>query len=218
MSSESQSHPSTPENTGQDTGQNTGHTTGQNGLQENWAWFLALGIGMIFVGAMAIVLPGLATLSATIVLGWLLILGGVFQGVHAFYVRNWGGFFMQGLAAFLYLMVGFLLLAHPVGAMFLLTLLLAVFFLFEGVVKVFQALQVRPAQNWGWIFFSGILAFVLSAIIWMNWPGDAVWLIGLLVGVNILFGGWATVMIALGAKGVSSLWYGGDNRNVTPST
>jgi uncharacterized membrane protein HdeD (DUF308 family) len=214
MSSEPQSHVSTP----QDTGQNTGQNTTQHGLQQNWGWFLALGIGMIFVGTMAIVLPALATLSATIVLGWLLVLGGVFQGVHAFYVRNWGGFFMQGLAAFLYLMVGFLLVYNPVEAVFLLTLLLAVFFLFEGVVKVFQSFQVRPSQNWGWIFFSGILSFVLSAIIWMNWPGDAFWVIGLLVGVNILFGGWATVMLALGAKGVSCSWCVGDDRNMTPST
>jgi uncharacterized membrane protein HdeD (DUF308 family) len=190
---------------------------GQSTLRENWTWFLALGITMILVGTMAVVLPALATLGTTLVLGWLLVLGGVVQGCHAFFVRNWNGFFMQGLTAFLYLMVGFLVLANPVGAVFTLTLLLAAFFLFEGMVKMFLAFQVRPATNWGWIFFSGLLALVMAGIIWMNWPGDALWVMGLLVGINVLFGGWATVMFALGAKGVSSLWCCGGKRNVTPS-
>ncbi|MBN1590474.1 MAG: HdeD family acid-resistance protein [Pirellulales bacterium] len=206
MSSESQTNVSSPQD------------AGQNNLQENWGWFLALGIGLICVGAMAIILPGLATMSVTLILGWLLVIGGIFHAVHAFYVRNWSGFFMQGVMAFVYLTVGLILLANPVQAVFMLTLLLAAFFLFEGLVKIFMAFQVRPMQNWGWIFFSGVLALVLSAIIWMNWPGDALWVIGMLVGVNILFSGWATVMIALGARGISTNWCCGGNRNVTPST
>ena len=208
MSSESQDNVSSPQNTNEDS------------LQTSWGWFMALGIGLIFVGIMAVVLPGLATLSATIVLGWVLILGGVLQAIHAFYVRNWGGFLMQGVAAFLYLMVGFLVLANPVDAVFMLTLLLAVFFLFEGAVKTFLAFQLRPAQNWGWLLFSGILAFILSGIIWAGWPADAIWVVGLLVGINILFAGWATIMVALGAKGTQSWCCGGGNggnqQNATP--
>lgn len=193
--------------------------TAENSLQENWGWFMALGIGLIMVGIMAIILPGLATLSATIVLGWILIIGGLFQAIHAFYVRNWDGFLMQGIAAFLYLMIGFLVLANPVNAIITLTLLLAVFFLFEGAVKTFLAFQVRPAENWGWLLFTGILSFALAGIIWAGWPGDAVWVVGLLVGINILFSGWASVMLALGAKGSSGVWCcGGSNRNATPST
>ncbi|HBO44689.1 MAG TPA: hypothetical protein DD670_12305 [Planctomycetaceae bacterium] len=194
-------------------------STGQNSsLRETWGWFMVLGIGLVVLGTLAIILPGLATFGATIILGWLLVVGGVLQGVHTFYVRNWGGFMLQGVTAFIYLMIGFLVLANPVEAVFMLTLILAVFFLFEGAMKVFLAFQVRPAQNWAWLLFSGILAFVLSGIILAGWPGDSVWVIGLLVGINILFSGWATIMLAMGAKGSSGSWCcGGGNRNMTPS-
>ncbi|MBN2216956.1 MAG: HdeD family acid-resistance protein [Pirellulales bacterium] len=205
MNSESQSQMSSGSNQAQGT------------LEQSWGWFMALGIGLIVLGALAIVFSGLATFGATLILGWALLIGGIFQGVHAFFVRNWGGFFMQALAACLYVVVGILVLANPVGAMFMLTLLLAVFFLFEGIVKLFLAFQVRPTQNWGWIAFSGALSLVLSAIIWMGWPADSLWVVGLLLGINILFGGWATVMFTLGARGLTCGWLGGNKRNVTPS-
>ncbi|HLA83959.1 MAG TPA: HdeD family acid-resistance protein [Thermoguttaceae bacterium] len=194
-------------------------STGLAHLQENWGWFLALGIGMITVGTLAIVFSGLATLSATIVLGWTLVLGGIVQGLHAFFVRNWSGFFMQCVAAFLYVLVGFMVLANPVGAVLMLTLLLGAFFLFEGIVKVMIAFQLRPAENWYWLFFSGLVSLVLSAVIWMNWPGDALWVVGLLLGVNILFSGWSTVMFAMGLHAITCPWFcGGKNRHgATPS-
>jgi len=206
MSSELQSNTPSPTNKTRDT------------LDQNWGWFVALGIGLIVVGALAIVFSGFATFTATLVLGWALVVGGLLHGVHAFFVRNWGGFFMQVLVACLYVVVGFLVLANPVGAIFTLTLLLALFFLLEGMVKLLLAFQLRPSQNWGWICFSGVLSLVLSAIIWMNWPGDSLWVIGLLLGINILFSGWAMVMFTLGVRGLTSGWTVGNKRNMTPST
>ncbi|NLE36988.1 MAG: HdeD family acid-resistance protein [Pirellulaceae bacterium] len=191
-------------------------STGQNSsLRDTWGWFMVLGIGLVVLGALAMVLPGLATFGVAITLGWLLVVGGALHGVHAFYVRNWSGFLLQGVMAFMYLMIGFLVLANPVESVFLLTLIVAVFFLFEGAMKVFLSFQVRPAQNWAWLLVSGILAFVLSGIILAGWPGDSIWVIGLLVGINILFSGCATIMLAMGAKGSSDLWC--RDRNVTPS-
>lgn len=205
MSSESQNNVSTPQN------------TEQNALQNAWGWFLGLGIAMVFVGTAAIVFSGIATLAMTFVLGWLLIIGGIAQGVHSFFARQWGGFFMQILAAFLYLVVGVMLLANPIGGVVTLTLLITVFFAFEGAFKILTAFQMRPTENWGWVLFSGILAFVLAGIIWAGWPGDAIWVVGLLVGVNILFSGWATIMLALGAKGDTCSWCSSGNQKMNPS-
>lgn len=194
-------------------------STAQNELQQNWGWFLGLGIAMVVVGTLAIVFSGLATVSAIIVLGAALLLGGLVQGIHAFFVRDWSGFFMQGLTACLYLLVGLFVLANPIEAVFMLTLLLAVFFLFEGLVKLFLAFQVRPAANWTWIFTSGLLSLFISTVIWLNWPGDALWVIGLLLGVNILFSGWATVMFTMGMRGITCSWMcGGNKRHATPTT
>lgn len=206
MSSESQS------------GLTNAQSTRQNdSLKETWGWFMILGIGLVVLGALAIVLPGLATFGATIILGWLLVVGGALHGVHAFYVRNWSGFLLQGVMAFMYLMIGFLVLANPVESVFMLTLILAVFFLFEGAMKAFLAVQVRPAQNWAWLLLSGVMSFVLSGIILAGWPGDSLWVIGLLMGINLLFSGSASIMLAMGAKGNAGLWCCGGNRNATPS-
>jgi uncharacterized membrane protein HdeD (DUF308 family) len=174
---------------------------GSDALSENWGWFLALGIAMTAVGVMAVILPGLAGLGLTLMLGWLLLVGGLVQGIHAFFARAWKGFFVQALTAILYLIVGLILLANPLEGMLTLTYLLAAFLLIEGVFKIAMAFQIRPATNWGWVFLSGVMALVLSAVVWVNLPGDFVWVLGLLVGVNIIFSGCSTMMIALAAGG-----------------
>lgn len=174
---------------------------GSDALAENWGWFLALGVAMTAVGVMAVILPGLAGLGLTLMLGWLLLVGGLAQGIHAFFARAWKGFFIQALTAILYVVVGLILLANPLEGMLTLTFLLAAFLLMEGVFKIAMAFQIRPATNWGWVFLSGVVALVLSAVVWANLPGDFVWVLGLLVGVNIIFSGCSTMMIALAAGG-----------------
>ena len=178
---------------------------GRDALTENWGWFLALGIAMTAVGVMAVILPGLAGLGLTLMLGWLLLVGGIAQGVHAFFARAWKGFFVQALTAILYLVVGLILLTNPLEGMLTLTYLLAAFLLIEGVFKIAMAFQIRPVTNWGWVFLSGIVSVALSAVIWANLPGDFVWVLGLLVGVNIIFSGCSMMMIALAAGGYPAL-------------
>jgi uncharacterized membrane protein HdeD (DUF308 family) len=176
---------------------------GVGGLGEfhkNWGWLFALGICMVVLGIAAICLPMVATLAIEIVIGWLLIVGGIIHAINAFSAKHWNGSAMNVLASILYIVVGGLLLTHPVAGMLTLTLVLAAFFLVEGFFKIVMAIQMRSMPNWGWMFISGLIALILGVMIWIGWPGTAAWVIGLLVGIDLIFGGWAMLYIALSAK------------------
>ena len=169
-------------------------------LSRNWGWLLALAILMIILGVMAIATPVYATFAVQALLGWILIIGGIAQGVHAFMVKSWGGFLFELLSALLYLAVGALLLVNPVEGALALTIVLAAFLVVEGIFKIIMAWRVRGHPRWGWLLASGILSLILGALIWAEWPSAALWVIGLLVGVHLLFTGWALLMLALAAR------------------
>lgn len=169
-------------------------------VKEYWKWFLALGILLIVLGVLAIALPAFAALAVEIFLGWLLLIGGVAQCIHAFSARRWGGFLLQLLNGALYIVAGALLLAFPLQGVLTLTLVLAALFVVEGAARIVMAFRMRPMAQWGWVLLSGILAVILGVLIWIQWPSAAAWAIGLLAGINFLFGGTTMLMLALAAR------------------
>ena len=170
-------------------------------LSRNWGWLLALGILMIILGVVAMAAPVVATIAIQVMLGWLLVISGIAEGIHAFMVKEWRGFLLELLSAVLYLGVGLLLLVDPLKGALALTLILAVFLLVEGIFKIITALRVRDHRGWGWLLASGIVSVVLGVLIWAQWPASGLWVIGLLVGIQLLFTGWSLVMLALVARG-----------------
>jgi uncharacterized membrane protein HdeD (DUF308 family) len=161
---------------------------------------MAFGILMIILGVFAIGAPVVATVAFQVVLGWLLVIGGIAEAIHAFMAQNWRGFLFELLSAILYVVVGALLLFNPLLGAAALTLLLAVFLVVEGIFKIIMALRVRDHRGWGWVLASGILSLILGAMIWAQWPASGLWVIGLLVGIQLLFTGWSVVMLALAAR------------------
>ena len=170
-------------------------------LSRNWGWLLALGILMIILGVVAMAAPVVATIAIQVMLGWLLVISGIAEGIHAFMVKEWRGFLLELLSAVLYLGVGLMLLVDPLKGAVALTLILAVFLLVEGIFKIITALRVREHRGWGWLLASGIVSVVLGVLIWAQWPASGLWVIGLLVGIQLLFTGWSLVMLALVARG-----------------
>jgi uncharacterized membrane protein HdeD (DUF308 family) len=116
-------------------------------------------------------------------------------------VKEWRGFLLELLSAVLYLGVGLMLLVDPLKGALALTLILAVFLLVEGIFKIITAFRVRDHRGWGWLLASGIVSVVLGVMIWAQWPASGLWVIGLLVGIQLLFTGWSLVMLALVARG-----------------
>jgi len=164
-------------------------------VRANRAWFIALGIGLILLGVLAIVIPFVATLATTLFIGWLLIIGGIAHAIHAFQNRRWAGFAWAIVSAILYVIAGILVVANPLVGTLTLTLVLAGFFIVNGVVKIIRALQHRAMSSWGWLLFDGIITLALGALIVAQWPATAVWAIGLLVGIELLLGGFSMVLL-----------------------
>lgn len=169
-------------------------------LSRNWGWLLALGILMIILGVFAIALPQVATIAVQFALGWILVIGGIAEGIHAFMAQGWRGFLFELLSAILYLVVGILLLTNPVGGALALTIVLAAFLIVEGIFKIIMAFRVRDHRGWGWLLASGVLSVILGVLIWAEWPVSGLWVIGLLVGIQLVFTGWALVMLSFAAR------------------
>jgi len=171
-------------------------------LHRHWGLFLAEGILLVVLGIAAIVLPPVATLAFTLLIGWLFLLSGLFGLVTTFWMRSVPGFWWSLLSALLGIAAGVVLLGWPASGAVSLTLVLIAFFLIEGVLSIMYALDHRGdlPNAWVWMLVSGIVDLVLGAIIFAGLPGTAAWAIGLLVGINMLFGGVALIAMALQAR------------------
>ena len=180
--------------------QSTDPIPGLKDVQAAWGWLLALGILWIILGTLAIIMPFAATLAVEMVFGVVFLIGGVAQLVQAFRSKGWKGFALQVLGGLLALALGVILLFFPLQGVLTLTILLAAFFVAQGIVKIMAALRQRPASGWGWLMFSGILGIIVGVIIWAALPEAAIWVLGLLVGIELIFSGWAMVMIAMAGK------------------
>jgi len=156
-----------------------------------------LGVILVIAGIAAIGMPLVASLAVELLIGWVLIVSGIMQSIYSFSSRRWGKFFMRLLAGLLYLLGGIMLVAHPLRGVLTLTLLLGILFVLEGLCKIIGSLQIRAVPHWGGLFLSGILALIIGILIWRGWPSSSAWAIGLLVGINILFRGWALITLAL---------------------
>lgn len=168
-------------------------------IHEHRGWFIALGIGFMILGVAAIFLPLAASLVTTLVLGWLMIVGGVFQGIHAVENRRWAGWGWGLASALLYAIAGILLVVYPITGTLTLTLVLAIFFAVSGALKIIRAVQHRSLPRWGWLLFDGIVSLALGVLIAVGWPSTAAWALGLLVGIDLLFGGSSMLVIGLSA-------------------
>lgn len=173
------------------------HLVGLQELKKSWGWFLALGLLLMVLGAVAIRQAWFVTLTSMVFFGWLLIIGGVAEAVHAFWrQRKWGGFFLELLTGLLYAVVGLMVVANPAETGVTLTLIIAMFLIFGGVFRIATALAVR-FPHWGWVLLHGIIQLVLGVMIWKQWPVSGLWVIGLFIGIELFFNGWTLVMLSL---------------------
>jgi uncharacterized membrane protein HdeD (DUF308 family) len=168
-------------------------------IREHWVLFLVEGIVLVVLGFLAIVIPPLATLAVTIFLGWLFLISGIVGLVTTFWARHAPGFWWSLLSAVLAIAAGLVLLIEPISGAVSLTLLLIVFFIIEGGLSIMYALEHKRelSGRWGWMLASGIIDLILAGIILIGLPGTAAWALGLLVGINMLFGGSALIAMAL---------------------
>ncbi len=171
-------------------------------VHDHWRAFLAEGILLVALGLAAIVVPLAASLAITIVLGCLFLLSGIVQFVLTFSARHVPGFGWSLFSALLAAGAGLVLLVWPIEGIVSLTIIVGVYFVMEGVATVMYALDHRKqlSQRWGLLVAAGLVDLLIAAIIIIGLPGSAAWAIGLLVGINLVFGGAALIGMALAAK------------------
>ena len=172
-------------------------------VREHWKLFLIEGIILVILGILAILVPPLATIAVTILIGWLFLISGVAGLITTFGARHAPGFWWSLLSALLGIAAGLVLLVWPLSGAISLTLLLIVFFIIEGVLSIMYAVEHKRelTGQWGWMLVSGIIDLILAAMIWGGLPSTAAWALGLLVGINMLFGGSAMIAMAMHARG-----------------
>ncbi len=168
-------------------------------LRSNWLWFVILGIALVVLGTVAMGSAVIASLATAVIIGALILTAGVAETLGAFWCRGWSGFFFHLLSGVLSIVIGIMFLRAPVNALLALTLLVACFLLVGGIFKIVAAISYR-FTTWGWPLLSGVIDVLLGIMIWQEWPASALWVIGLFVGINLVFRGFNWIGLGLSLR------------------
>jgi uncharacterized membrane protein HdeD (DUF308 family) len=171
-------------------------------VREHWKAFLFEGILLSVIGLAAMIVPPLASLAITIFLGWMFLVSGIAGLFATYWARNMPGFWWSLISAALAVLAGGILLARPMQGVLTLTIVIGAYFLAEGVATIMYALEHRKelSGRWSWLLIAGLMDLVIAFFIIAGLPGSAEWAIGLLVGINMLFGGATLIGMALAAR------------------
>jgi uncharacterized membrane protein HdeD (DUF308 family) len=175
-------------------------------FEAHWQLFLVEGVALVVLGIIALILPPLASIAVAILFGWLLLLGGVFGFVTTLLGRHAPGFWWSLLSSLVAIVAGALLFGWPAGGVFSLTFVLTGFLAADGLLTIMLALDYRRALHgrWMWLMVNGVIDLVLAAIILIGLPQSAAWAIGIIVGVDLLFGGLSLIAMSLAARNKTS--------------
>ena len=163
-------------------------------VKRYWLWYLIEGVLLVVAGILAVIYPVISSVSVVVLLGWLLIVSGVLQGISLIGAGQVPHFWLQLISVILAVLVGVLFLRDPAQGLLTITLLLIIFFMIEGISKIVFSLTIRPFPNWGGVLRAG-WSF-LSAVLWSSLPVTALWLIGLLIGIELISVGSAIAYLA----------------------
>ncbi|WP_298243456.1 HdeD family acid-resistance protein [uncultured Bradyrhizobium sp.] len=171
-------------------------------VKTHWKAFLFEGILLVVLGVAALILPPLASLAIAIFLGWMFLVSGIGGLIVTYWARSTPGFWWSLISAALAVLAGLLLLARPMQAVLTLTIVLGAYFLAEGVATIMYALEHRRelSSRWSWLLISGLVDIAISFMVITGLPSSAEWAIGILVGINLLFGGASLIGMALAAR------------------
>jgi len=159
-------------------------------------WYLIQGVLLVVAGVLALVYPFIASVAVIFLLGWILIASGVLQGIGLVGASNVPHYWLQLISAVLAILIGVLLLRSPDSGLLIMTVLLIVYFMVEGIAKVIFALTIRPFPNWGWVLGSGLVGILLALVLWANMPLTADWVLGLMLGILLVCEGAALTYLA----------------------
>ncbi len=168
-------------------------------IGNRWGHFLTLGIILVILGTLAIIFSCIASMAVALTFGIVLAVSGLVQIVTSFWASRWSGFFIELLVGLLYLVAGIFLIRHLGAAIAALTLFMAFAYIIGGVMRIAFGITHRVVGS-GWVLLNGILSLILGIWIWVQWPWDTFWVIGLFVGIDLIFLGWSWIMLGAAVK------------------
>lgn len=174
----------------------------RNAVRRHWGLFLVQGLVMLVLGLLALARPMIATIAVELFAAWQFLIGGIVGLAGVFTAWKTPGFVWALIRAVMAILIGILLLWRPIAGVLTLTLLLAAFFAAEGIAYIIASITQRAALpgSWLWVLLSGVIDLILAAIIISGWPGTAAWVLGLMVGINLIMSGVALVVTALACR------------------
>lgn len=173
-------------------------------VRSKWVWFLCLGLLLIAGGVLAIMLPVISTLAASLVLGVVLACVGLVQIIQSFQVKGWSGFIWHLLIGVIQFVGGVLIYLNPVAGAIAITGVIAIVFLVQGLSQIGLAFRLRPHSGWGWLLGSGIIALLASAALLLKFPYTSVYTPGTIAGISLLLAGCAYLAIAFTARRIGT--------------
>lgn len=169
-------------------------------VQENWMWFLLLGLALVLGGVILIAAPLASSIAVTLLIAAVFFVGGLFQVYHAFKTKAWSGFLWNLITGIVALIGGIVIYVNPLAGTFALTVVIAAIFVAQGVTQLFLAFKIKPHEGWQWVAIAGAVSLIAGALIWFDLPGSAVWALGLIAGISVLTNGWSYIVLALAAR------------------
>ncbi len=168
--------------------------------KKNTGLLIFLGVLTVILGFIAIGAPMITGVAVSIMVGALLFIAGIAQVVHAFKSGQWGTGILGTLIGVLGVIAGLLMMLRPVTGLLTITLMLAIYFIVDGIFEIIASFKIKPDSGWGWVLFNGIIALLLGLMIWRQWPVSGAWAVGILVGIHILFSGFSMIFLGTAAK------------------
>lgn len=180
----------------------TDHTLGETitHLRGNWGWFVGLGILSIVAGVVALGNQMIGTLASVLFIGAMMAVAGFAHIAHAFQVREWGSFLVWLLTGILYTAAALLIAYNPLLGATVFTLLVGIILIASGGMRIIVAFGMRGHDGSIWMLLAGIVTLLLGLMIAGHWPTDSLWVLGLFLGIDLLFTGFALVMLGLRLK------------------
>ncbi len=177
----------------------TPYFRGVEAIRKNWGWFFVLGLALIVLGVLAISSAFYTTLLSVVVIGAVLMVAGIVQVIQGFMAKKWTGLALSLLLGILYFVTGFVCVARPGVAAIAFTLWIAAFCFVAGLFRMLSS-ALQRFEHWGWVFFNGLITFILGILIFADWPISGLWVIGLFIGIDLVLAGWTWVLLACSAK------------------
>ncbi|OCG07109.1 hypothetical protein A9G13_09005 [Gilliamella sp. wkB178] len=171
-----------------------------NDLKQKSGWFILVGIILIVLGCLALGYQFIATVFSVYFIGSLLLIAGIAQAVHSFSIKGFGQTALWAIMGVLYIFTGLMSFFQPIAVSSALTLVISFLLIMSGFTQIFAAFNNRNLPSWGWVLTSGIINVILGLMIITGWPNDSLWILGMFLGIDLIFQGWAYVAIGFALK------------------